>query len=36
MRKDMQEDKEPVFEATAALSLALAATAGMVRDMQAG
>jgi argininosuccinate lyase len=33
--KDMQEDKEPVFEATAALSLALAATAGMVRDMQA-
>jgi argininosuccinate lyase len=32
--KDMQEDKEPVFEATAALSLALAATAGMVRDMQ--
>jgi len=32
--KDMQEDKEPVFEATAALSLALAATAGMVRDLQ--
>jgi argininosuccinate lyase len=32
--KDMQEDKEPVFEATAALSLSLAATAGMVRDMQ--
>jgi argininosuccinate lyase len=32
--KDMQEDKEPVFEATAALSLALAATAGMVRDMR--
>jgi argininosuccinate lyase len=32
--KDMQEDKEPVFEATAALSLTLAATAGMVRDMQ--
>jgi argininosuccinate lyase len=33
--KDMQEDKEPVFDATAALGLALAATAGMVRDMQA-
>jgi argininosuccinate lyase len=32
--KDMQEDKEPVFDATAALSLSLAATAGMVRDMQ--
>ena len=31
--KDMQEDKEPVFDATAALSLCLAATAGMVRDM---
>jgi argininosuccinate lyase len=32
--KDMQEDKEPVFEATEALALSLAATAGMVRDMQ--
>ncbi len=29
--KDMQEDKEPVFEATAALSLSLAAVGGMVR-----
>jgi argininosuccinate lyase len=32
--KDMQEDKEPVFEATEALALSLAASAGMVRDMQ--
>jgi argininosuccinate lyase len=32
--KDMQEDKEPVFDATAAWSLAIAATEGMVRDMQ--
>jgi argininosuccinate lyase len=32
--KDMQEDKEPVFDATEALALSLAATAGMVRDMQ--
>ena len=32
--KDMQEDKEPVFDAAAALGLSLAATAGMVRDMQ--
>jgi argininosuccinate lyase len=32
--KDMQEDKEPVFDAAASLSLVLAATAGMVRDMQ--
>jgi len=32
--KDMQEDKEPVFDATAALSLSLAATVGMVLDMQ--
>jgi argininosuccinate lyase len=32
--KDMQEDKEPVFEAAEALSLSLAATAGMVRDLQ--
>jgi argininosuccinate lyase len=31
--KDMQEDKEPVFEAADALTLSLAATAGMVRDM---
>ncbi len=31
--KDMQEDKEPVFDAAEALALALAATAGMVRDM---
>ena len=33
--KDMQEDKEPVFDATEAITLCLAATAGMVRDMQA-
>lgn len=33
--KDMQEDKEPVFEAADAWSLALAAMAGMVADMQA-
>jgi argininosuccinate lyase len=32
--KDMQEDKEPVFDATASLSLSLAATAGMVRDLR--
>ncbi len=32
--KDMQEDKEPVFDATDAWTLSLAATAGMVRDMQ--
>ncbi len=32
--KDMQEDKEPVFDATEALALSLAAMAGMVRDMQ--
>ncbi len=31
--KDMQEDKEPVFDATDSLLLSLAATAGMVRDM---
>jgi argininosuccinate lyase len=31
--KDMQEDKEPVFDAIAAITLCLAATAGMVRDM---
>ena len=33
--KDMQEDKEPVFDAAAALSLSLAAMAGMVRDLTA-
>jgi argininosuccinate lyase len=32
--KDMQEDKESAMEALAALSLSLAAMAGMVRDMQ--
>lgn len=32
--KDMQEDKEPLFDAAENLALALAATAGMVRDMQ--
>ncbi len=32
--KDMQEDKEPVFDAAAALSLSLAAIAGMVRDLR--
>jgi len=32
--KDMQEDKEPVFEATDALALAVAATAGMIADMK--
>ncbi|MEM6933104.1 MAG: argininosuccinate lyase [Pseudomonadota bacterium] len=31
--KDMQEDKEPLFDAADALSLALAAMVGMVRDM---
>ena len=31
--KDMQEDKEPVFDAIEAWSLSLAAIAGMVRDM---
>src|ERR1700709_2583754 len=31
--KDMQEDKEPVFNAAEAWALSLAATAGMVRDM---
>ncbi len=31
--KDMQEDKVPVFEAFDALNLALAAMAGMVRDL---
>ena len=33
--KDMQEDKEPVFDAVAAISLSLAAMEGMVRDMKA-
>jgi argininosuccinate lyase len=32
--KDMQEDKEPVFDAADAMSLSLAAMAGMVRDMR--
>src|SRR3546814_14880408 len=31
--KDMQEDKEPTFDAADSLSLAVAAMAGMVRDM---
>jgi argininosuccinate lyase len=31
--KDMQEDKEPVFDALPSLSLALAALTGMVEDM---
>ncbi|MEM6905705.1 MAG: argininosuccinate lyase, partial [Pseudomonadota bacterium] len=31
--KDMQEDKEPLFDAADSLELALAAMAGMVRDM---
>ena len=32
--KDMQEDKEPVFDAADSLSLSLAAMAGMVTDME--
>ena len=32
--KDMQEDKEPVFDAVDTLRLIVAAAAGMVRDMQ--
>ena len=32
--KDMQEDKEPAFDAIDNLSLAIAATAGMVRDLE--
>jgi argininosuccinate lyase len=32
--KDMQEDKEPVFDAADTLALCLAATTGMVRDMR--
>ena len=31
--KDMQEDKEPLFEAADTIELCLAASAGMVRDM---
>jgi argininosuccinate lyase len=31
--KDMQEDKEPVFDAADAWALSLAATAGMIKDM---
>jgi argininosuccinate lyase len=34
-QKDMQEDKEPAMDALASLSLAIAAAAGMVRDMTA-
>lgn len=33
--KDMQEDKEPLFDAVESLTLAIAATAGMVDDMEA-
>ena len=33
--KDMQEDKEPVFDAVDSLGLCIAATAGMIRDMKA-
>ena len=32
--RDLQEDKEPVFDAADAWALSLAATAGMVRDMR--
>ncbi|MFN6999663.1 argininosuccinate lyase [Elioraea tepidiphila] len=32
--KDMQEDKEPIFDTADSLALCLAATAGMVRDMR--
>jgi len=32
--KDMQEDKEPVFDAFDSLSLCLRASAGMIRDLQ--
>ncbi len=32
--KDMQEDKEPVFDAADSLSLAVAATAGMIADLE--
>ena len=34
-QKDMQEDKEPTMDALTSLSLAIAAMAGMVRDMSA-
>ena len=33
--KDMQEDKEPVFDAVDSLGLAIAAMTGMVADMRA-
>jgi argininosuccinate lyase len=33
--KDMQEDKEPLFDAAATLRLSLAVTGGMIRDLQA-
>lgn len=33
--KDLQEDKEPLFDAVDALALSLAATTGMVRDLMA-
>jgi argininosuccinate lyase len=33
--KDMQEDKEPVFDALDSLALCLAAMTGMIQDMQA-
>ncbi|UCH76159.1 MAG: argininosuccinate lyase [Rhodospirillales bacterium] len=33
--KDLQEDKEPVFDTAGSLALGLEATAGMVRDMEA-
>jgi argininosuccinate lyase len=33
--KDMQEDKEPVFEAEETLALSLAAMTGMIRDLTA-
>ena len=33
-QKDMQEDKEPLFDAADALELGLAAMAGMIRDLQ--
>jgi len=32
--KDMQEDKEPTFDALPALALSIAATAGMIRDLE--
>ncbi len=32
--KDMQEDKEPVFDAADSLALSLAATTGMIADME--